>query len=191
MKAEKVGVVSVVLASACCVGPLLLLALGLGGTVLGSFFSRYHWHLQIGSLIVLAVAWYKFLKERKKCRTAECDMKGEKMTRITLGIVTLIVAAFIGLNFVGALQSGASDKAVAVPQNVATVTIPVEGMTCMTCEMTVNKSLKNLPGVFNSNADSATGQVSVQYDPLKVSIQQMADAINKTGYKAKLKTSFP
>ncbi len=191
MKAGKLGIIAAILASTCCVGPILLMILGLGGTALGVALGQYHWPLQIGALIVLAVAWALFFKEKQKCRTAACNTEGKKLTKIILGFVTLIVTGFISLNFVGSFQPDTSAKTVEVPQNAATVTIPVQGMTCIACEVTVNRSLRNLPGVFRSNADARTGQVSVQYDPLKVSIQQVAEAINKTGFKAVIESPKP
>lgn len=188
MKAGKVGIFSAILASACCIGPILLVLLGLGGTVWGSFFSEYHWHLQIGAIVVLALAWSIFLRERKRLHAIAADMKGEKMTKTTLSIVTLIVVIFIGLSGFTALQANKSEQPTTTeaPQNAATVVIPVEGMTCITCEVAVQRGLKKLPGVFDAKADAGTGTVTVQYDPLKVRIDQMTAAINSTGYKAAL-----
>lgn len=193
MKAGKVGIASAVLASACCVGPIVLVLLGLGGSVLGAFLAEYHWHLQIGAVVVLALAWWIFLHERKRLCTIASDRKGEKVTKTTLGIVSIIVAVFVGMNLVTALQSEASDQKANAPilQNAASVVIPVSGMTCMACEVSVNSALKKLPGVLDANADSRAGQVTVKYDPLKVSIQQMADAITKAGYKPAVKSPTP
>lgn len=191
MKAGIVGITSALLASACCVGPIVLVLLGLGGSVFGAFFSEYHWHLQVGSLMVLALAWYRLLKEKKKCSATGCGVKGEQMTKYILGLVTLIVAVFIGMNFVGALPSSASDQANTVPHNAASITIPVEGMTCAMCELSVNSGLKKLPGVFAADTDSKAGQVTVQYDPLKVSIQHMGDVITKAGYTPVVKGPTP
>jgi len=64
------------------------------------------------------------------------------------------------------------------------VVIPVEGMTCLTCELTVESSLKRLPGVASAEANVAQQRVTVQYDPAQVTVEQLMAAINQTGYQA-------
>lgn len=59
----------------------------------------------------------------------------------------------------------------------------VEGMTCSGCERTVSKVVGNLEGVTSSKADLKSSTVSVEYDPSKVTIEQIKSAINGVGYK--------
>jgi copper chaperone len=59
----------------------------------------------------------------------------------------------------------------------------VEGMTCSGCERTVSKVISNIDGVTSAKADLGSTSVSVEYDPSKVSIDNIKSAINKIGYK--------
>jgi copper ion binding protein len=59
----------------------------------------------------------------------------------------------------------------------------VEGMTCSGCERTVSKVVGNIEGVKSSKADLASSSISVEYDPSKVTIDNIKTAINKVGYK--------
>jgi mercuric ion transport protein len=59
----------------------------------------------------------------------------------------------------------------------------VEGMTCPGCERTVQKVVGNIDGVKSSKADLASSTVSVEYDPSKVTIDNIRSAINKVGHK--------
>ena len=59
----------------------------------------------------------------------------------------------------------------------------VEGMTCSGCERTVAKVISNMEGVKSSKADLASATVSIEYDPSKVTIDNIKSAINKVGYK--------
>jgi copper chaperone CopZ len=59
----------------------------------------------------------------------------------------------------------------------------VEGMTCSGCERTVSKVLSNVPGVKSAKADLATASVSLEYDPSKVTIDQLKNSLSKVGYK--------
>ena len=59
----------------------------------------------------------------------------------------------------------------------------VEGMTCSGCERTVSKVVGNIEGVSSSSADLESATVTVEYDPSKVSIDRIKNAINSVGYK--------
>jgi mercuric ion transport protein len=59
----------------------------------------------------------------------------------------------------------------------------VEGMTCSGCERTISKVVSNIEGVAAAKADLNTSTVSVEYDPSKVTIDRIKEAVNKVGYK--------
>ncbi len=59
----------------------------------------------------------------------------------------------------------------------------VEGMTCSGCERTVSKVVGNIEGVTSSKADLKSSTVSVEYDPSKVTIDKIKNAVNGVGYK--------
>ena len=63
--------------------------------------------------------------------------------------------------------------------------IPVEGMTCLTCELTIESGLKRLPGIQYADARVTDQTVSVRYDPTQISVDDMLKVINKTGYRAR------
>lgn len=46
MKSGKLGIVSALLASACCVLPAIALLLGVSTFAFGTFVGKYHWYLQ-------------------------------------------------------------------------------------------------------------------------------------------------
>lgn len=59
----------------------------------------------------------------------------------------------------------------------------VEGMTCSGCERTVSKVVGNIEGVSLSKADLSSSTVIVEYDPSKVTIDKIKEAVNRVGYK--------
>lgn len=59
----------------------------------------------------------------------------------------------------------------------------VEGMTCSGCERAVQNVVTKLEGVDAVKADAGASTVSVEYDPDKVSVDQIRSAINKIGYR--------
>ena len=58
----------------------------------------------------------------------------------------------------------------------------VPDMTCGHCELSVQEALDDLDGVERAKADHETGDVEVDYDEDKVSVEQMGEAIEEVGY---------
>ncbi len=62
---------------------------------------------------------------------------------------------------------------------------PVTGMTCANCAMSIERTLsRKVPGVLKASVNFATERVSVEYDPGLSSLDDMAKAIEKAGFKA-------
>lgn len=187
MKADKLGILSALFASVCCVTPLILVLLGLGSLGIGAVLGRFHWWFLGAALILLTTAWRRYVQERRRCATERCEMASGTPTRWTLLVASFVVAVFAGLN----VYTFASQRqqTVSVPGGLSAtateVIIPVEGMTCLTCELTVESSLKKLPGVERADARVAEQAAYVQYDPAQVRLDEIVEAINKTGYRAR------
>ncbi len=70
--------------------------------------------------------------------------------------------------------------------------LELEGMTCATCAMRIEKGLKKVPGVIDAHVNLATEQANVLYDPGETSIEQMVQKVEAVGYKATpLKRTVP
>src|SRR5262249_1042401 len=96
MKVKQAGILSAILASICCVGPLLLVAIGVGSVAV--FIGRYHWFFIIGGVAVLTWAWVKDLHERKLCDCEHKPTQGRRSAMLALLTSTVLVFAFAGLN---------------------------------------------------------------------------------------------
>ncbi|MBN2123456.1 MAG: copper-translocating P-type ATPase [Deltaproteobacteria bacterium] len=67
----------------------------------------------------------------------------------------------------------------------ASVDLPITGMTCANCAMTVERTLKKkVPGVIRASVNFATERASVEYLPNVTTLQEMLSAIEKAGYGA-------
>ena len=65
------------------------------------------------------------------------------------------------------------------------ITLPITGMTCANCAMTIERTLKKkVPGVVNASVNFANERAFVEYSPDAVSIDQIISAIEKAGYGA-------
>jgi len=180
------GVFSAILASVCCLGPVVLVLMGLGALGIGSFLGRYHWFFLAGAVLILGYAWRVYKKEKGRCDAAHCEMQSRKSALTTLLVATIAVAVFAGLNvYTYAVSKPAETKpeTPAVEENKV-VSIPVEGMVCFTCELTVESALKKIDGVISAKANVRQANVRVTYDPQKVAVQHLVEAVNQTGYLA-------
>ena len=65
------------------------------------------------------------------------------------------------------------------------VAIKVAGMHCHRCQQTIRKALSaTSPGVHEVEVDFPSGLASVLFDPKQVTIRQLMDAVNESGYRA-------
>lgn len=62
------------------------------------------------------------------------------------------------------------------------ITLPVTGMTCANCALTIQRSLKKVTGVKEANVNFATEQASVSFDLDQVQIKDLTDKIHDAGY---------
>jgi len=71
------------------------------------------------------------------------------------------------------------------PAAIERVELPVTGMTCANCAMTIERTLKRkVPGVLQATVNFATERASVDFDPQAVTIDTLIAAIRKAGYDA-------
>ena len=63
-------------------------------------------------------------------------------------------------------------------------TFALEGMTCASCAMRIEKGLKKVPGVTDAQVNLATEQATVSYDPERTGPEQMVQKVEAVGYKA-------
>ena len=64
----------------------------------------------------------------------------------------------------------------------ATVTLPVQGMTCASCVATVERQLKRTPGVLDAQVNLATNRGTVSYVPTEVTPKELRRRIEAVGF---------
>lgn len=63
----------------------------------------------------------------------------------------------------------------------------IEGMTCAACANRIEKRLNKIEGVTKAPVNFALETVAVEYNPKEASVSELKEAIDKLGYKLKLK----
>jgi Cu+-exporting ATPase len=68
--------------------------------------------------------------------------------------------------------------------------IPITGMTCTTCALTVEKGLAETPGVEKAAVNFASEKASIEYDPGKTNLTKLAQAVFELGYSVATRKSI-
>ena len=185
MKAKQAGILSAILASACCIGPLLLVVIGVSSWA--ALVGRYHWFFLIAGMAVLTWAWAKYLREKTVCDCEHKAMGGRRSAIVTLLITTALVIGFAGLNIsryvFGSVPPAAENQ---LPNGLSRSVISVDGLSCVACEIPVRHALRRIEGVKAIYVSAATKTATVDYEPGKTNPERLAAAINSTGYRASL-----
>lgn len=183
------GVLSAIAASLCCITPVLALIAGSSGIA-----SAFSWleparpYLIGITVLVLGFAWYQKLKPRTK-EEIECACEEEGKTSFLqskkfLGIVTLFAAIMLAFPYYSYVffPKTASNVVIVESKNIVRVNFDIDGMTCEGCSEHIKHTVAQLPGYIEATANFETGKATVKFDKTKTTLEQVATAINETGY---------
>src|SRR5881409_3624674 len=81
--------------------------------------------------------------------------------------------------------NGAVSPTQAQPMAEGRAILALEGMTCASCAMRIEKGLKKVSGVKDASVNFATEQATVTYDPTQANLEQMIQKVDAVGYKAR------
>lgn len=62
------------------------------------------------------------------------------------------------------------------------ITVKTTGMTCTSCERTINNALSKLDGIMEAKADYASETTRIKYDESKVDVGKIKETIEGVGY---------
>jgi Cu+-exporting ATPase len=68
-------------------------------------------------------------------------------------------------------------------EKLETLSLPVEGMTCASCVLRVEKTLKKIDGIQDVNVNLATEKVTFKIDNSKADLNAVSHAVEDAGYK--------
>ena len=92
------SVITAILASICCIGPLVLVFLGLSGAAFFAKFETYRWVFGLMALGFVALGFFITYRRRNECaKESSCAVNPSrrKLNIILLWISTVLVVGFI------------------------------------------------------------------------------------------------
>jgi len=192
-KSAGAGLFAAVVASLCCITPVLALVSGVSGIAATfSWMEPIRPYLIVLTIGVLGFAWYQKLRPRTK-EEIECECDDDErlsfwQTKRYLGIVTVfagIMLTFPGYSYIFYPKSNNQNAGFMIEEDttlVNQVVIDVRGMTCTGCENHIEYTVNELDGVQSVDASYEDGTATVGFYPAKLKYEEIVTAINSTGY---------
>lgn len=180
-------------ASLCCITPVFATLAGIGGVASAfSWMEPFRPYLIGLTVLVLGFAWYQKLKPRTaeeiECACEEDEKPSFWQSKKFLGIITVFAILMLAFPSYSGIffpdKSNATNVIVVKENNIVDAELSIEGMTCAGCEHSVNNALKDSKGVIDASSSYQSGTASVKFDQSKVSVNELATAVEEaTGYK--------
>lgn len=192
-KTEKLAgasILSAVAASLCCITPVLALISGASGVASSfSWLEPFRPYLLVITILVLAFAWFQKLKPRTAeelhCNCDEEENPPFLQTKTFLGVITLFAFLMMAFSYYGHIFYPKPDMNQVVTvssKNIQEVKLNVNGMSCGSCEMSIENEVNKLPGIITVAANKESESTMVKFDNTKTSISEIENTINKLGY---------
>ncbi len=181
------SVIAAILASICCIGPVVLVGIGVGSLAFFSQFNALRPYFIIGSLLLLVPAFYFAYRKREvKCEDGSCKIESAgKWNQISVWIAAIFVAGFIAFPYFSfALPD--QNKLAADPE-FQTVVLKINNMDCEACARGLEKQLRNLNGVKSAEINFAKGEGKVLFNPVKTDKKKLSLFLTEEGYPAEVK----
>lgn len=185
------GIFTAILASLCCITPVLALIAGISGAASTfSWIEPFRPYLAALTIGVLAFAWYQKLKPVKDEIECDCEEDGKSsfwQSKKFLAIVTVFALLMLAFPYYSGIFYPDNSANQNITFNNSTVTeaeIDLQGMTCTSCEHSVNHALRSEAGVIEAESDYHSGIARIKYDASQVDLDKISqDLEEQTGYK--------
>ena len=178
------SIVAAVVASLCCIGPIAIAALGLGGVGLFIALGEYRPYIMAATLVLLGLAFFFTYRKREvECEDGTCKIESaSKWSKVAVWFTAIVVGFFLIFPYLDLSSSAIRTQA----SGLQTAVLRVEGMTCSSCAKAVEIALKKNEGVGEANVSFERSEAVVQYDPSKAKPEDLEKRVDELGYSAKV-----
>lgn len=175
------GVTAAIVASLCCIGPVLVVFLGVGSIAAFSVFEIYRPYLIGLTIVLIGLAFYLTYRKRVvKCEDGMCKLESAgKWAKIGVWSVTILATFAIGFPYFGFAPQTTVNTAV---DSTAVVTLNIGGMDCKACAAGIEGSLASIKGVRKARVDFQSGKGTVEYDARIVEPTLFVKRVKESGF---------
>lgn len=193
-----IGGLTALIASLCCVGPLVLIMLGLGTASTALSIGAQKPYFLVLGLVFFAVSLFLFVKYRRKNICEGCSTKEQERKRI----INIVLIAFITFITLYAILVYAvvprlapivykseikETNSILSVENLRHATLAIDGMTCPGCAAAAESALKEKAGVMDAKVElkeNPEGIGDVVYSPNVIGLNKIIKSVEP--YKAKV-----
>ncbi len=181
------------LASVCCLGPVVLAGLGIGAMAAAQSFAPYRPLFLALTVLFLGVGFYFAYRKPKQaaCEGPVCEApRAARWGRPLLWLATGLVIALVAFPYYYASLQAILDKQLLADRNPApaancvTTQLEIGGMTCEGCASLIRSKLLETPGVVQAEVRYPEGTALVSYDPAQTELAGLLARIENAGYQA-------
>ncbi len=190
------AIAAAVVASSCCILPLVFGAAGISTVALAGAFESARPYMLGVTIVLLGLGFYYNYFRKPACEPGDaCEAPRPGLRRINRTMLWLATVAVVAVAFFPSYAfvfAGSKTPAVAGAESIDSkqVVLEVSGMTCEACTVSVQNELAAVPGVLRSEVDfqAGTAVVLVQADSAP-SASDLLSAVSRAGYSAVVASS--
>ena len=178
------------LASICCIGPLVLGAVGLGSLGIASALAPLRpWFLGLTAVLIASGFYFAYRPQSTETCTPG-EVCAAPVTRRGQRVVLWCVAFFaVALATYPSWGAGFGRPATTLSMMASAsgvVILDVEGMTCAACEGEIERELVKVPGVVSATASFEQKRAEVRVASVPAKANLLIAAVERAGYRATL-----
>ncbi|MBI3585854.1 MAG: cation transporter [Ignavibacteriales bacterium] len=177
------SVMTAIVASLCCLGPVLVALLGVGSIGAFAVFESYRPYLIGATGVLLGAAFYIVYKKREvRCEDGTCKIEDAgKWNKIGVWSATFLAVIAIAFPYLGVAPPSSTNVTV---QSKAVVSLGIEGMDCKACAVGIEGSLASIHGVHKARINFEKGSGVVEYDSTLVKPDALIGRVKENGFTA-------
>ncbi len=187
------AVVAAVLASACCLLPLVLGGLGLSMLSIAAMFESARPYFLGITAFLLGAGFYFAYFRKPAAATGSASTTGRRMSRQlgrpTLWVTTLAVAALAFFPAYASIFAGDRTSVQSPTENARSevLLLRVEGMTCQGCAAAIEQELVQVSGVQSAAVSYERAEARVILDPAsRPKDGRLLRAVEEAGFRASI-----
>ena len=183
------AVLAALAASSCCLGPMVVAALGLGGAGAFAVLAAYRSYILGATALLLAIGFYLSYRKPRGVAPDVCGCEKPKASRA--GRIGLWTAALLTATFAAApslLAGGTPHRppVLLAGHHLEHAVIRVHGIDCAACAVPLRNVLTKVGGFNDLRLDLPNQTIDVSYEPAPGRLAAYVAAIDELGYEASL-----
>jgi mercuric ion transport protein len=184
-------------ASICCLGPLVLLALGVGGAW-ASTLTVLDPLRPFAVLVAIAALGFAFYRVYRPAARQACNADGScthprglRRRRAIVWVAAGLILSLLAAPYI--LEAALADPGEVAPAPIGTaeVVLHIDGMTCAACSVGIRQALLRVDGVHDARVTWEPPRAVVRYSPEKAAPEAFAEAVTSAGYPARVAPQRP